>query len=87
MAGEAVLLGVPAIYATSDRRCYTDELARQGLLWTLTEVDYNSLGLVLEEVDALERSELSRRLGVYLQGKVNLAEYVADAVIREAAAK
>ena len=87
MAGEAVLLGVPAIYATGDRRCYTDELARQGLLWTLTEVDYNSLGLVLEEVDALERSELSRRLGVYLQGKVNLAEYVADAVIREAAAK
>lgn len=43
MAGEAVLLGVPAIYATSDRRWYTDELAEQGLLWTLTQVDFTAL--------------------------------------------
>lgn len=85
MAGEAVLLGVPAIYATRDRRCYTDELARQGLLWTLAEVDFNSLRQMLAEVEAVDRSELTQRLGTYLQGKVNLAEYVVDAVIREAA--
>mgnify|MGYP000226792193 CR=1 FL=1 len=84
MAGEAVLLGVPAIYATQDRRSYTDELARQGLLWTLTEVDFDSLRRVLAEVETLDSTELSRRLGSYLQGTVNLAEYVADAVIREA---
>lgn len=84
MSGEAVLLGVPAVYAACDRRSYTDELAAMGLLWKVPSVDYQSLQMALGEVEALGRDELPKRLAAYLEGKVNLADYIVDAVIRQA---
>jgi predicted glycosyltransferase len=86
MAGEAVLLGVPAVYATGDRRCYTDALAREKLLWKIPQVDYHSLCGAVTEIEAMDHSEWSRRLASYMQGKINLADYVFEAVIREGSA-
>ena len=86
MAGEAVLLGVPAIYATHDRRCYTDELAGKGLVWTVPRVDSQSLTAALGEVEAVGRREFMARLEVYLADKINLSDYVVDAVIKQAGA-
>lgn len=83
MAGEAVLLGVPAIYATPDRRCYTQELAARGLLSTVTRVDYESLCQAVHAAEALDRDLWTQRRAAYVEGKVNLADYVAEAVTRQ----
>ena len=81
MAGEAVLLGVPPVYAADDRRCYTDELAAQGLLWKVPRVEYPALCAALHEAEALDRELWSRRLSAYMAGKINLADYVVQAVL------
>ena len=78
------MLGVPAIYAASDRRCYTDELAAMGLLWKVYGVEYDALCASVREVEELDQSLLSQRLAAYLEGKPNLADYVVEAVISEA---
>jgi predicted glycosyltransferase len=83
MAGEAVLLGVPAVYATDDRRCYTDELAALGLLWKVPRVDYLSLCKAVGDAGALDRASLARRRLAYMEGKINLADYVVEAVLRQ----
>jgi predicted glycosyltransferase len=83
MAGEAVLLGVPAVYAAADRRCYTDELAALGLLWKVPRVDFPSLCRAVGEAGALDRAVLARRLLAYMEGKINLADYVVEAVLQQ----
>jgi len=85
MAGEAVLLGVPAVYAADDRRCYTDELAARELLWKLPVVDFPSLCGAVGEAGALDRTVLARRLLAYMEDKVNLADYVVTAVLQQVA--
>lgn len=85
MAGEAVLLGVPSVYAADDRRCYTDELAARELLWKVPVVDFPSLCRAVGEAGALDRTVLARRLQAYMADKVNLAEYVVDAVLQQLA--
>ncbi len=85
MAGEAVLLGVPAVYAAADRRCYTDELAARGLLWKVPRVDFPSLCRAVGEAGALDKTVLARRLLSYMEDKVNLADYVVDAVLQQLA--
>lgn len=85
MAGEAVLLGVPAIYAAADRRCYTDELAALGLLWKVPRVDFPSLCKAVGYAGALDRAALAQRLQAYMEDKVNLADYVVDAVLQQVA--
>lgn len=85
VAGEAVLLGVPAVYAADDRRCYTDELAARGLLWKVPRVDFPSLCKAVGEAGALDKALLARRLLAYMEGKINLADYVVDAVLRQVA--
>ena len=86
MAGEAVLLGVPAIYAANDRRCYTDELAEYGLLWKLPAVDSESLCRAVAETAALDPGQWAGRLANYLEGKVNLARYIAREVLSHSSA-
>lgn len=83
MAGEAALLGVPAIYATRDRRCYTDELTAVGLLLQVHRVDYQSLHKAVCDAAALDRTVLAQRLATYMAGKINLADYVVEAVFRQ----
>jgi len=84
MASEAILLGVPAIYATNDSRCYTDELAAKGLVWKVSEVGFDALRLAIEDIARLETKEWQSRVDDYLHGKPNLADYVVDAVLQYA---
>ena len=81
MAGEAALLGVPPVYAADDRRCYTDELAAQGLLWKVPRVEYPALCDAVHAAEALDEALWSRRLSAYMAGKINLADYVVQAVL------
>jgi len=82
MASEAVLLGVPAVFAADDRRCYTDRLASAGLLWKVTQIDTHSLGDALASIQRVEASEWQRRREDYLRDKVNLAEFVVEETLR-----
>ena len=84
MATESVLLGVPAIYATSDRRCYTDDLEALGLLETLTQVDYESLCSATSRVCMQDRTIIEARLDEFMRDKINLADYVAESVLDHA---
>jgi len=86
MASEAVLLGVPAIYAANDNRCYTDELAAKGLIWKVSEVGFDAVRVATEDIARLEKSEWQSRVDDYLHGKPNLADYVVDAVLQYAGA-
>ena len=84
MAAESALLGVPAVYAATDRRCYTEELAAQGLLITLTQVDYEALCRATAQACVQDRTLIGARLTGFMRDKVNLADYVAETVLRHA---
>lgn len=81
MASEAVLLGTPAIYATNDKRCYTDELASQGLIWKVLQVDFDTLCLATEKIAGLDTHEWQTRVDNYRFSKPNLANYVVNAIL------
>ena len=85
MAGEAIMLGVPAIYAASDRRCYTDFLASQQLLWKVQQVNETSLRDALQAVHALAPAQWQRRIAQYQQSCPNLATYIVTAVLERGA--
>lgn len=86
MAGEAVLLGVPAIYATDDRRCYTDDLAAQGLVWKVLQTSPANLREAIDETCGLDRLIWQQRISSYLEGKPNLANYVVEQILKHAGA-
>ncbi len=85
MASEAVLLGIPALYATSDRRGYTDQLAGKNLLWQITDVGTDALTQAFNEIEALDRREWARRVQQYRSGKINAAQLVVEATLRHGA--
>lgn len=82
MASEAVVLGVPAIFAADDRRCYTDELAAAGLLWKVTRVDAGTLEDALADVGRLGAAAWHQRREQYLRDQVNLAGFVVEETLR-----
>lgn len=84
MAAEAVLLGIPAIYAAADRRGYTDELAREGLLTVLTGVTGAALITAIERSNGENREVSAGRLQRWLEDKPNLAGFVVSAIERHA---
>jgi predicted glycosyltransferase len=81
MAGEAVMLGVPAIYAAADRRCYTDELAAKGMLWLIKNVEESTLCDTVEIIEAQDSEQWERRVNDYRTGCINLADYIVEAVL------
>jgi uncharacterized protein len=85
MSGEAVMLGVPAIYAAADRRCYTDYLAAQQLLWRVPQVEAKSLCDTVQAVQSLPPQEWQRRIDHYREHSPNLADYIVAAVLEHGA--
>ena len=84
MAGETVLLGVPAIYATGDRRCYTDDLAARQLLWKVPDVSVDTVRRALADIDTLPAAKWRQRVADYRRGVPNLAEYVVETLCQHA---
>jgi predicted glycosyltransferase len=82
MAGEAVMLGVPAIYAANDQRGYTDELENQGLLWTLLDIQTDAICNLINSVDEVEGSQWDERLERFYEGKINLSHYIRDEIVK-----
>ena len=82
MAGEAVMLGVPAIYAANDQRGYTDELANQGLLWTLLDIQADVICNLIKSVDEVVGSQWEERLERFYEGKINLSHYIRDEIVK-----
>lgn len=85
MAHEACLLGVPSIYDGADHPGTTRDLQHHGLLCTLRQP---GAGALLTEVDRLLNPsgliDTGEKRRAYLEGAVNLADYVVDAIRRHA---
>jgi predicted glycosyltransferase len=86
MAGEAVMLGVPAIYAANDQRGYTDELATQGLLWTLLDIQKDAICNLIKSVQEVIGSQWDERLDSFYEGKINLSHYIRDEIVKHGSA-
>lgn len=80
MAGESVLLGVPAIYAADDQRGYTDDLANQGLLWKVLDVNCDNVLTAVNDVSALDVGVYQESLSLFMQNKINLSDYILDKI-------
>jgi predicted glycosyltransferase len=81
MAGEAVLLGVPAICAADIKLGYTDELKEKGLLWNVTDVTYESIVTAFEEIEAIPEESWGQNRKAYFKGKENLSNVVVKAAL------
>jgi predicted glycosyltransferase len=82
MAGEAVMLGVPAIYAANDQRGYTDELENQGLLWTLLDIQTHAICNLIKSVQEVIGPQWDERLDGFYEGKINLSHYIRDEIVK-----
>lgn len=82
MAGEAVMLGVPAIYAANDQRGYTDELAKLGLLWTLLDIQAGAICNLIERVQKVTGPQWDERFDTFYEGKINLSHYIRDEIVK-----
>jgi predicted glycosyltransferase len=86
MAGESVMLGVPAIYAANDQRGYTDELANQGLLWTLLDIQTHAICNLIKSVQEVTGPQWDERLDRFYEGKINLSHYIRDEIVKHGSA-
>jgi predicted glycosyltransferase len=82
MAGEAVLLGVPAICAADIKLGYTDELAKLSLLKNVTEVNIGSLISALSDLTEISPQQWQNSINSYLHDKQNLAELIVDVALK-----
>jgi predicted glycosyltransferase len=83
MAAESAVLGTPAIFVSTSRRGYTDELGdRYGLVYTFSGTDRQRAGLkravsILEEYDAEQWEQRHERL---LADKIDTTEFIIDQI-------
>ncbi|MFK7829926.1 MAG: DUF354 domain-containing protein [Congregibacter sp.] len=87
MAAEAVLLGVPAVYAVDDFRGYIRSLAADGLV---NAVQDDRAEAALDAVDAglrVNRRDWQERQQRWLMAQPNLARFVAEAISRHGNAR
>jgi predicted glycosyltransferase len=82
MAGEAVLLGVPAICAADIKLGYTDELAQNGLLWNVRDVTYDNILDAFLDLLNTSKGGWGRNRQSYFTGKQNLAELVVRTALK-----
>jgi predicted glycosyltransferase len=84
MAGEAILVGTPAICAANIKLGYTDELARQELLWNVTEVNFTSLVRAFESLSKSVELDWHTKQKTYLSDKPNLSNTVTQSILKYA---
>ncbi len=82
MAGEAILVGTPAICAANIKLGYTDELERQGLLWNVTDVNYSTLIGAFESLGKSVQLDWHTKRECYLEDKPNLSETVTQSILK-----
>lgn len=81
MAAESAVLGTPAVFISSSRRGYTDEMGdRYGLVFTFSGADRQEAGIeraieILEEDDV---EKWDRRREVLLADKVDTTEFILE---------
>lgn len=80
IATEAVLLGVPSVYAVKDRRSYIDELAELQLLTSTDALELDKLLAVLDSTAARPRSEFLKLRDAWLSNHVDLVDYVVERI-------
>lgn len=79
MASECAVLGVPAIYAATTGRGYTDEQeSRYGLTINLRNPDWVSISAATASALRVDAQEWSRRRRHLLDDTIDVAAYVAD---------
>ena len=83
MASESAVLGTPAVFVSSSRRGYTDELGdRYGLVYTLSGTNRQEVALekavnILEEYDAKKWESRHEQL---LADKIDTTEFIIDQI-------
>jgi len=81
MAAESAVLGTPAVFISTSRRGYTDEMGdRYGLVFTFSGADRQEAGIeraveVLEDVDA---EKWERRREALLADKIDTTEFILE---------
>jgi hypothetical protein len=86
MASEAVILGVPAVYAADDNRGYTDDLSARGLLWKVPDVDPDALVRAVQAIEELDRENWQHRINQYRSTTTDLAQQVVEATLQHGGA-
>lgn len=85
MASESAVLGVPAIYAATTGRGYTDEQeARYGLVKNVRQLDWDGLRQAVEKMLQTPQAEWCRRREQLLADTIDVAAFVADTLERSA---
>ena len=84
IASEAIVLGVPAIYAVDDRRAYIDALVAEELVFTTTDPSVESLERVISATLEMNRESWKGRWRRWMTAKPNLASYIVEAILRHA---
>jgi len=81
MASECAVLGVPAIYAATTGRGYTDEQeARYGLVSNTSQLQWQSVRSVVDAMLQVPREEWPLRRARLLADTIDVAAYVADVI-------
>jgi predicted glycosyltransferase len=82
MASECAVLGIPAVYAASTGRGYTDEEERTyGLVKNVRELSWPSLRRAIDEMLAQPAEAFEHRRMGLLSDKIDVAAFVADLVM------
>lgn len=83
MAAESAVLGTPAVFISTSRRGYTDELGdRYGLVYTFSGADRQEVGIekslsILEESDQVQWERRRNRL---LEDKIDTTEFILEQI-------
>jgi predicted glycosyltransferase len=83
MAAESAVLGTPAVFISTSRRGYTDEMGdRYGLVYTFSGADRQEAGIE-KAVEILEDDEVEkweRRREALLEDKVDTTEFILEQI-------
>lgn len=80
VAAEAAMLKVPSIYWTTDRRSYTDDLARRGLLACVRDTSVEQVLRCAQRMLSESPADRNARYDACLNSVGNLSVMIADAI-------
>jgi len=83
MAAESAVLGTPAVFVSSSRRGYTDELQEEyGLVFNYSDVDRQRAGIeqAMSILDDYHTAEWEKRRKSVLNDKIATTEFVLDQI-------
>ncbi|MEM6544684.1 MAG: DUF354 domain-containing protein [Pseudomonadota bacterium] len=84
IACEALVLGVPSVYGVVDRRSYIDELARLGLIHSVSSNSEQDLFETIDQALKADRSRWELARGSWLTNVGNLGDFVTEKILEHA---